>query len=124
MWGYVDAFKSNKGSGGGVYPNMLCAHPPFQIDGNFGATAGIAEMLLQSHEGFIHLLPALPNQWDKGCIRGLMARGGVQVDIEWENTKLKKATLKAFTNVTKKVIYKDNKWDINLNSGDSIELYL
>lgn len=124
MLGYVDAFKSNKGSGGGVYPNMLCAHPPFQIDGNFGATAGIAEMLLQSHGGFIHLLPALPNQWDKGCIRGLMARGGVQVDMEWENTKLKKATLKAFTNVTKKVIYKDNKWDINLNSGDSIELYL
>ncbi|MBP1753661.1 MAG: Alpha-L-fucosidase [Firmicutes bacterium] len=107
---------------GGTYDNLFDAHPPFQIDGNFGVCAGIAEMLLQSHEGFLSLLPALPKEWQCGSITGLMARGNIEVDLWWQEGLLQKACLMPRVDGRMKVKYKDNNIDIALHAGSNIFL--
>ncbi len=103
--------------------NLFDLHPPFQIDGNFGYTAGIAEMLLQSHEGFLRILPALPDTWKKGRIKGLKARGNISVDISWELGRLKQLTLKANKKQQVKLKYEKKEILIEL-PGDNQEVIL
>ena len=110
--------QTNYTNGGGIYPNLFDAHPPFQIDGNFGATAGIAEMLVQSHAGEIHLLPALPTAWAAGRVRGLRARGGVNVDMEWSGGALKQATLTARQATTIRVRHGTHVSEYQLRPGE------
>lgn len=105
--------------GSGVYPNFFDAHPPFQMDGNFGYTAGVAEMLLQSHLGVIHLLPALPAAWSKGSFRGFKARRNVDVSIEWSYGKLTKAVLKPKFTGDYKVRYQDREITIHMLANRS-----
>lgn len=105
-----------------MYKNLFDAHPPFQIDGNFGYTAGVAEMLLQSHEdGIIRVLPALPSLWKNGSIIGLKARGGITVDIFWKNNKLEKVKFKSNSDISFKLIYKDVSQQIELKKEEPFE---
>ena len=104
-------------SGGGVYSNLLVAHPPFQLDGNEGSTAGIAEMLLQSHTGVLELLPALPPAWPDGEISGLRARGGVTVDLRWRHGRLREAVLTASRDGQFQVRYGDRLATVTLEAG-------
>ncbi|MBQ9963636.1 MAG: glycoside hydrolase family 95 protein [Clostridia bacterium] len=100
--------------GGGVYPNLLDVHPPFQIDGNFGVTAGMVEMLVQSHEDVIRLLPSLPHAWQDGQVRGLVVRGGLTVDIAWREHRLQNATLTATHDGTYRVQVEPH-WTVRVN---------
>lgn len=103
-------------------PNLFDNHPPFQIDGNFGGTAGIAEMLLQSHNGIIRLLPALPQAWAEGEVKGLCARGGFEVNMKWKDHQLVKATIFSKKGGESELIYSGKKIKVVLNPGETSEL--
>lgn len=134
----VDAKTGRHGSG--TFPNLFCSHPPFQIDGNYGGAAGIGEMLLQSHEGFINLLPALPDGWHTGSFSGMRVRGGASVDLDWRDGRAVRAVITALVpgefivkmpeGVSRAVITKgdriisseDKSFSLELTVGESCEI--
>jgi len=108
--------------GGGTYPNLFDAHPPFQIDGNFGVTAGIAEMLIQSHTHEIVLLPALPKAWKNGSVKGLVARGGFVIDMTWKEGKIVSANVFSKTGNPCVIKYNDKTVSLNTKAGENYAL--
>ncbi|SHG62548.1 glycoside hydrolase family 95 protein [Flavobacterium defluvii] len=108
--------------GGGTYPNLFDAHPPFQIDGNFGGAAAVAEMLVQSDENEIRLLPALPDAWAEGSVKGICARGGFEIEMNWNNKNITQAVISSKTGGKTTLVFGDYRKEIILKKGDSIEI--
>ncbi|MCM0665692.1 glycoside hydrolase family 95 protein [Flavobacterium tyrosinilyticum] len=108
--------------GGGTYPNLFDAHPPFQIDGNFGGAAAVAEMLVQSDENEIRLLPALPDAWSEGSVSGICARGGFEIEMTWSDKKPEKVIVSSKNGGKTTLIFGDKKQEIVLKKGESIEI--
>lgn len=112
-----DGVKTDMARGGGTYPNLFDAHPPFQIDGNFGGTAAVAEMLVQSTETSIRLLPALPDVWETGSVKGLKTRGGFELAMNWKNGKLATVTIQSKTGGQTELIYGGKTKKVSLKQG-------
>ena len=117
-----EIYKDRKHHSGGTYPNLFDAHPPFQIDGNFGGTAGVCEMLMQCDGETMELLPALPEVWSEGQIRGLKARGNYEVSINWKNRRVKEARITSNEGGTLTVVYNGKKRTLTLKKGKTIKL--
>ncbi|MCY7359000.1 MAG: glycoside hydrolase family 95 protein [Rudanella sp.] len=115
-----DGVKTDYARGGGTYPNLFDAHPPFQIDGNFGGTAAVAEMLLQSSETDTRLLPALPDVWDSGSVSGLRARGGYELSLNWAGNRLTSVTISSKTGGQTKLISGGKTKDVSLKPGEKM----
>jgi alpha-L-fucosidase 2 len=124
----TDSPKTNYETGGGVYTNLFDAHPPFQIDGNFGATSGICEMLMQSHRRaadgtqLVELLSALPTAWPTGSFAGLRARGGFEIGVRWSNGRLDACTIRSLVGNPLTIKHGDRERRFDTKSGDVIEL--
>jgi len=108
--------------GGGTYPNLFDAHPPFQIDGNFGGAAAVAEMLVQSDENEIRLLPALPDAWGEGSVKGICARGGFEIEMNWSNNKPQKVIVSSKIGGKTTLIFGDKKQEVVLKKGEKKEI--
>ena len=111
---------SDRRRSGGTYPNLMDAHPPFQIDGNFGGTAGVCEMLMQSHAGFIELLPALPQEWSEGRVSGLCARGGYEVSFEWKDGRVQSAEVRAKHAGSVTLLYNNKSQTLQMEAGQTV----
>lgn len=110
--------------GGGTYPNLFCAHPPFQIDGNFGFVSGVAELLLQSHKDVIELLPAVPKAWQEGEVKGLKARGGFTVGVSWKDCVVNKVTIRAMEDSDCTLLIHQKHYSITCKKEEEVTLYL
>jgi alpha-L-fucosidase 2 len=119
---YANTVGEHRQDGAGVYPNLFDTHSPFQIDGNFGATSGIAEMLVQSQSGEIVLLPALPSAWPTGSVSGMRARGGFTVNLQWKDGKLEGVALHSTAGTTATLRYQDLTTTMTLKPGQSVRL--
>jgi alpha-L-fucosidase 2 len=117
-----DGRRTSYSGGGGTYPNLFDAHPPFQIDGNFGGTAAVVEMLMQSDEKSMWLLPALPDAWDSGSVKGICARGGFVVSMDWRNKIPQKISVFSREGGTTTLISGDRQREIRLEKNQKMEL--
>ncbi len=116
------ALEEGREPSGGSYPNLFDAHPPFQIDGNFGGAAGIIEMLMQSHQGYIHLLPALPEQWPNGSLRGLRCRGGFELDMEWDEGRITRIQVRSHAGNDLRIDYGEDTFEMSTWPGQEINI--